>query len=419
MAKLTGLLVLMVGVVVMTYAMPHRDGDFGGNSATRNATATGNAGGPVVSGIATSSTVANASEPRTFSPQAPFYTTAGPVETSVAPTAVIVTPVTSDVSGKRAFQPRPQDDDARRDLAQNIQKELKRVGCYENEATGTWGAGTKKAMAQFVDRVNATLPVEEPDYILLTLLQGHTGKACGKDCPSGQSAGAEGRCVPTSLLTAKTQRPAAVAQRDVKQRLPTRQADERRVATITQTENWSTRVVPSVAEARPAARVESSQMIAAAPVAPLPGRMAIGATRGEEASDVRAPLSTDQGSIPRTGPRTPRDVSDEPSVKASPATDDPNAAARKPVRQAAATPAAQDAGEDTDRSARRAARNGEPDVVRRPQRTGPVYVYRDPAPRYFAPASVYRAPPPPPRPVYSAAQRNWKHAIFNDITRLR
>src|SRR5690349_13734274 len=51
-------------------------------------------------------------------------------------------------------------------LGRELQRELARVGCYEGERNGIWTPATRKAMKAFTDRVNATLPTEEPDYIL-------------------------------------------------------------------------------------------------------------------------------------------------------------------------------------------------------------------------------------------------------------
>src|SRR6185436_15978073 len=78
--------------------------------------------------------------------------------------------------------------------------ELRRVGCYGGELNGIWTAATRKAMKAFTDRVNATLPVEVPDEILLTLVQAHQGEACGKPCPPGQGLTDDGRCLPGAIL---------------------------------------------------------------------------------------------------------------------------------------------------------------------------------------------------------------------------
>ena len=88
----------------------------------------------------------------------------------------------------------PNDPEARYKLVLDIQQQLRRVGCYWGRTDGSWGIGTKDALKEFTDRVNATLPLDEPDYVQLTLIQSHSEKACGT-CPAGQSLSASGRCV--------------------------------------------------------------------------------------------------------------------------------------------------------------------------------------------------------------------------------
>ena len=87
----------------------------------------------------------------------------------------------------------------RSQLARELQRELRRVGCYDGEINGGWTTSTKRAMKTFTERVNASLPVEEPDLVLLTLVQGQTDKTCGRPCPPGESAGDGGRCVPSAV----------------------------------------------------------------------------------------------------------------------------------------------------------------------------------------------------------------------------
>jgi hypothetical protein len=89
----------------------------------------------------------------------------------------------------------------RSQLARELQKELRRVGCYEGEINGGWTQSTKRAMKTFTERVNASLPVEEPDQVLLSLLQGQPDKACGRPCPAGESAVDGGRCVPSAVAS--------------------------------------------------------------------------------------------------------------------------------------------------------------------------------------------------------------------------
>jgi hypothetical protein len=55
-------------------------------------------------------------------------------------------------------------------------------------------------MRAFTGRINAALPVDEPDGVLLALVQGHKDKACGMPCPPGEGLAAEGRCLPNALL---------------------------------------------------------------------------------------------------------------------------------------------------------------------------------------------------------------------------
>ncbi len=80
--------------------------------------------------------------------------------------------------------------------------------------TGTWTPSSKKAMSAFMERVNAALPIEEPDYILLTLVQGHAATACGAECPSGEVQSAAGRCVPQAVVAQSVRK----AQRDDERR---------------------------------------------------------------------------------------------------------------------------------------------------------------------------------------------------------
>ncbi len=64
-------------------------------------------------------------------------------------------------------------------LARALQRELKRVGCYSGEITGAWTTSTRMAMRAFTERVNATLPIDKPDPVLLSLVQGHQqGDVC-------------------------------------------------------------------------------------------------------------------------------------------------------------------------------------------------------------------------------------------------
>jgi hypothetical protein len=99
-------------------------------------------------------------------------------------------------------------------IGRELQKELKRVGCYAGELNGVWTTSTRQAMAAFTDRVNAKLPTNRPDSILLALVRGYSSKVCGTPCPSGQSLSRTQECTPNALLarTSGTKLPAAPGQ---------------------------------------------------------------------------------------------------------------------------------------------------------------------------------------------------------------
>jgi hypothetical protein len=89
-------------------------------------------------------------------------------------------------------------------LATALQLELQRVGCYEREINGFWTTSSRMAMQMFLERVNAALPIDEPDVVLLRLVQAHSGAACGRTCPAGQGLVHSGQCLPNALLTTKS-----------------------------------------------------------------------------------------------------------------------------------------------------------------------------------------------------------------------
>ena len=91
----------------------------------------------------------------------------------------------------------PRDRDV---LIRELQKELRRVGCYEGELNGVWTHTTRRAMKTFTDRVNASLPVDEPDAILFAMVQGQQDPVCGQPCPAGQGLSRDGLCLPDAIL---------------------------------------------------------------------------------------------------------------------------------------------------------------------------------------------------------------------------
>ena len=85
-------------------------------------------------------------------------------------------------------------------LTRELQRQLTRVGCYGGSISGTWSPSTRRAMKEFTERVNAALPIDKPDAILLAMVQNSVGMTCGAGCPTGQSPAGNGRCLPSAIV---------------------------------------------------------------------------------------------------------------------------------------------------------------------------------------------------------------------------
>jgi hypothetical protein len=118
------------------------------------------------------------------------------------PTTVIIP---SNTPPREASLPQPISLTGER-LVRELQRALKRVGCYSHEINGDWTSMTRRAMKDFMDRVNAVLPLEAPDAVMLALLHTHAEVVCGGACPAGQSLDKEDRCIPSALRAAKSVR---------------------------------------------------------------------------------------------------------------------------------------------------------------------------------------------------------------------
>ena len=90
------------------------------------------------------------------------------------------------------------DVEAQRALVRNIQAELQRVGCYAGSIDGAWSESTRSAMAAFNQSMNIRLPVNAPDYILLTMLHGHVAAACAPGTAPGEKRAVAKREAPGS-----------------------------------------------------------------------------------------------------------------------------------------------------------------------------------------------------------------------------
>ena len=303
-----------------------------------------------------------------------------------APGNVVATPT------RRLSSSRPADADARQELVRDLQRELKRVGCYDGEINGAWTASSKRAMAAFTERVNATLPLDEPDYILLTLVQGHGAQACGRGCPTDQGMSESGKCLPRAVLAQSARRPADKTAADrlqaadalvpapsVAKPAPKRAATAGNISK--EKSAWSTIVTAS-----PQPPVELP--LSTAQPAPLPGRMTIGAREAAvpaDASPAQAdPAKREQQFVPWIA-TTAQPAAGLNPLQRDPATQDENANSAQP------------------------------------QGTRPVDVRQgDPANRALPPTYAAGAiASPAPRPTYAPAPARWTQTIFDDVTRMR
>ena len=172
-------------------------------------------------------------------------TPSGAERTSV--TEVVFVPAAKVRHFEQKPTPMPGD---RGSLAEDLQRELARVGCYDGQINGVWTTSTRQAMKAFLERVNATLPITQPDGVLLALVQGQRVKTCGTSCPSGQTLTDGGRCVPTAILSREAHQ------------------DHPKKATVA-TSVWST----------------TTTLSPKLPSAPLEGRMALAGPKVESTAD--------------------------------------------------------------------------------------------------------------------------------------
>lgn len=270
------------------------------------------------------------SRTRLFSPQSPLVALddptrlarldppAAPVPVAQESWQVVVTvDPAAHAARRRLTSTKPADESSRYQLIRDLQTQLKRVGCYEGEIDGDWGPGSRRAMSSFVERVNASLPTEEPDYILLMLAQGHSDRVCGGGCPSGQATTSDGRCVPRAILArdSTSDRPPvgtspaqptttghrAVAAAPAQEQQPLARASPTPLDPV---------AIAPVAPARTAREVASVEL---PPREPLPGRMTVG---GPVTSAPPEPLLK---TPPRAATRTK--VAAAPAIEPPPAPD--------------------------------------------------------------------------------------------------
>ena len=274
MSKATGIFLIVAGFGIATFALPsvNEDTERQLSDAMRASIAAGgsHAAAPVAPSApsAIGSTIQSAGALDTASAYLAAQSINGlaahesaiakdaPPKLVIAPT-LVTRPVTANAERSAA------------ETAKVIQAELTRVGCYHGEVDGSWTPETRAAMRTFVDHVNASLPVDKPDYILELLVKSHDGIACGNTCPQGQQLAGNGRCLP-AVVVAQSNRGSSPASG----------------ATLAQRQGRSQVAVPAASSvdartrlAQPNQTTSSSTAPAVQQVAgadPLPGRMSVG-----------------------------------------------------------------------------------------------------------------------------------------------
>lgn len=119
-----------------------------------------------------------------------------PIDAVVSTAAPVFTPVTWKPAVPAPDAPQPSYDgepgratDMRdpASVTRSVQRRLKEAHCYDGRVNGTWNAATRHAMAAFTEIVNARLPVDQVDPVLLVLLETHAGVTCTREALASAS----------------------------------------------------------------------------------------------------------------------------------------------------------------------------------------------------------------------------------------
>jgi len=228
-----------------------------------------------------------------------------PAAAASAPVIVTLAPRSGDaVPLRMAAIPRDRDS-----LARELQKELRRVGCYEGELNGVWTPATRRAMKTFTDRLNAALPVDAPDAVLFAMVQNQQDRVCGKPCPVDQGLSEDGRCLPNAILAKAARKPwpSAVATHVPASGGPA-------ASKPLSARSWSATVTavqptpPAVGAPATSTPPRALAVIAPAPAAPPPteGRMALAGPTPQQAPPGTAPApGSSAPAEPLATPRLP------------------------------------------------------------------------------------------------------------------
>jgi hypothetical protein len=236
MGKTSGCVLILAGLAVGAYALQPQPQAGPGDTAARKTAGAGNTGAASALKAASGSTAtadksadpaSSPASPQAAKPAAEPSKTdnsekSGPPVPSVVPPAPhLVPPAPVPAKRPRNAVAAVDVDEAphrvpvgdskaatvpldRAALTREIQRHLKRVGCYRGDVTGVWSPAVRQAMRAFTERANATLPVDGPDPVLLAMVQSHAPGTCSAACPQGQDRAANGHCVPSALVASAT-----------------------------------------------------------------------------------------------------------------------------------------------------------------------------------------------------------------------
>jgi hypothetical protein len=213
MSRLSGALLIAAGLGIAGYVLP-RPADVSngaglpGRADAANVTAPANQGSPALAPDAALPTVVAERHAPAVVPEAAATPPVVPSKASAPPpasaTKAYAAPTQFSIAPKaplRSDAGAPPRDHA--GLTKALLVELKRVGCYSGPIGPVWTSVARKSMKAFTEHANATLPVDKPDHILLAMVQGHAGLACGRTCATGSARGLDGHCRPTGVVAGK------------------------------------------------------------------------------------------------------------------------------------------------------------------------------------------------------------------------
>ena len=101
-----------------------------------------------------------------------------PPREGAAAAALVVAPP-REVARSHSYAPSVAVPRDRESLIREIQRQLKRLSCYSGNVDGRWTPQVRAAAKGFADEVNAKLPLDQPDYILLRLAESQDRQVCG------------------------------------------------------------------------------------------------------------------------------------------------------------------------------------------------------------------------------------------------